>query len=136
MLTIEKNNITIIQQLNFKILAVALRSDGLILVTVKANEEITVDNVIEVVESVKILGEGKKMPLLIVVDKYTVPSVEARLYIATAASNPFATAEAYVVQSLSQKLVGNFYLNFNKPKRPTKIFNSEEKAVEWLKGFL
>lgn len=128
--------ISILKQVDFEMHSVALRSDGLVLVKVKGNDEINVENVVEVVSTLEKFGNGKKFPLLIVVGEYTLPSPEARTYIATPESNPFASAEAYVIQSFSQKLVGNVYLSLNKPARPTKMFNTEEKAVEWLKTFL
>jgi hypothetical protein len=129
-------DIQIIKQVNFEISSVALRSDGVMVARIKANEEIDVKHVIEIVNAMEQMGAGRKFPLLIIVGEYTLPSAEARNYIATAESDPFASAEAYVIQSLSQKLVGNVYLSLNKPARPTKLFTSEEKAVEWLKTFL
>ena len=120
----------------FDILSVSLREDGIVLIDVKANQDIDVKDVKDVVGALEQIGNGKKYPLLIVSGEYTLPTPEARAYIATAESDPFASAEAYVVTSLSQKLVGNVYLSFNKPARPTHIFTSEEKAVEWLKQFL
>ena len=128
--------IDIIKTAQFKILSVNLRSDGLVDVKVNGNEEIDIANVVEVVSALEKLGEGKRFPLLIVVGEYTLPTPEARAYIATPESDPFASAEAYVIQSFSQKLVGNVYLSFNKPARPTRLFTSEEKAIEWLKTFL
>ena len=128
--------IKILQTENFNTLSVEIRSDGLARVNVKANEEIDVKNVMEVVSVLEKFWDGKKYPLLIVVGEYTLPTPEARTYIATPESDPFACAEAYVIQSFSQKLVGNVYLSFNKPARPTRLFNDEEKAIEWLKTFL
>jgi hypothetical protein len=128
--------IQILKTVNFKILSVNLRSDGLVHVKIKGNEEIDVKNVVEVVSALEIFYEEKKFPLLIVVDEYTLPTPEARAYIATPESDPYASAEAYVIQSFTQKLAGNVYLSFNKPARPTRLFNSEEKAIEWLKTFL
>lgn len=132
----QKSNLEILQQIDFKILSVALRSDGIVLVNIKANEEIDVANVKEVVSALEKIGNGKKFPLLIVAGEYTLPTPEARAYIATAESDPYASAEAYVIQSFSQKLVGNVFLSFNKPARPTRLFNSQEKAIQWLKTFL
>ncbi len=40
-----------------------------------------------------------------------------------------------MISDLPQKIVGNFFLKFDKPARPTKIFTKEEEAVEWLKQF-
>lgn len=128
--------IQILKTVNFKILSVNLRSDGLVHVKIKGNEEIDVKNVVEVVSALETFYEEKKFPLLIVVDEYTLPTPEARAYIATPESDPYACAEAYVIQSFTQKLAGNVYLSFNKPARPTRLFNSEEKAIEWLKTFL
>ncbi|CAN5399194.1 hypothetical protein BH10BAC1_BH10BAC1_01290 [soil metagenome] len=127
--------ISILEQINFATLSVALRSDGIVQVKVKANDEIDVKHVVQVVDSLEKMGNGKKFPLLIVVGEYTLPTPEARAYIATPESDPFALAEAYVIQSFTQKLVGNVYLNLHKPARPTRMFNSEVKAIEWLKTF-
>lgn len=132
----QSNVIEILKQINFDNKAIALRSDGIVLVTIKTNEDVEIKDVVEVVSALEEIGKGKKFPLLIVSPKYTLPSPEARAYIATAESDPFACAEAYVIQSFSQKLVGNIYISFNKPARPTRIFTSEEKAIEWLKTFL
>lgn len=114
---------------------VTLDNNTYLCINVSGNEEITVDDVKSIAESCKELGEGKAYPLLIKVDKYTLPSAEARKYIAQADSNPYAKAEAYVISDLPQKIVGNFFIKFDKPARPTKIFTKEEEAIEWLKRF-
>lgn len=41
-------------------------------------------------------------------------------------------AKALLVNSLAHKLVGNFYLNVNKPYIKTKIFTQRDKALAWL----
>ena len=128
--------ITIIEKVDFPTLSINFRSDGIVLVKIRGNDEIDVKHVVQVVETLEKIGKGKKFPLLIVVDEYTLPTPEARAYIATPESNPYASAEAYVIQSFTQKLVGNVYLSLNKPARSTKMFTSEEKALEWLKAFL
>lgn len=125
-----------IKKIDFEFYSVALRSDGIIAVNVAGNQEIGVEDVKKVVDAIYKIGSGKVFPLLIVTGEYTLPTPEARAYIATPESDPYASAEAYVVKSFSQKLVGNVFLSFNKPSRPTRIFNSEEKALEWLKGYL
>lgn len=45
-------------------------------------------------------------------------------------------ASALVTDSLAYKLIGQFYLKVNKPKRPFNIFKSETEAIEWLKQFV
>lgn len=104
-------------------------------INVLGNEEISVDDVILIAEMCREIGGGEVLPLLINADEYTLPSAEARKFIAQKDSNPYAKAEAYVVKDLSQKIVGNFYLKVDKPARPTKIFSNEQEALEWLKQF-
>jgi len=48
--------------------------------------------------------------------------------------NLYTKATAFLISSTSMMLLGNFYLNFHHPTRPTKIFTSEEKAVAWLQN--
>lgn len=128
--------VKIIKEYIFEESSVNFRSDGLVWVCIKTTNDVEIKHVVEIVSALEEYGKGKKFPLLITTQKYTLPSPEARAYIATAESDPYASAEAYVIQSLAQKLVGNVYIQFNKPARPTRIFNSEEKAIEWLKTFL
>ena len=42
-------------------------------------------------------------------------------------------ASALVVKNSASRLVGNFFIRFNNPITPTKVFNNEEKALEWLR---
>ncbi len=128
--------VEIIKVYTFEESSVSFRSDGLVWVCIKTSNDVEIKHVVEIVGALEDYGKGKKYPLLITTPKFTLPNAKARAYIATAESDPFASAEAYVIQSFSQKLVGNSFLQFNKPARPTRIFSSEEKAIEWLKSFL
>lgn len=60
---------------------------------------------------------------------------EARQYLASDEAGRIFEAQAYVTRSTSSKIIGNFIMNFNKPACPVKLFNSEEKAVEWFDEF-
>ena len=116
--------------------SMSLRSDGIVQVDINSGEEMDVKHIKRGVGFLKEISDGKKFPLLFVVGEFSLPSAKARLYEASEESNPYASAEAYVINSLAQKLVGNFYLKTNKPFRPTKFFRSIEEATEWLKEFL
>lgn len=135
-LFIKSKDTGIVSEKKFDIISLAIRTDGIASVKVNANVDIEISHVKLIVNALEDLGKGKVFPLLIVVGEFTLPTPEARAYIATAEADPYASAEAYVIKSFSQKLVGNVYLSFNKPARPTRLFNDEEKAVEWLKTFL
>ena len=60
---------------------------------------------------------------------------EAREYMA-ADGSLFITAGALLVNNSLTKMLGNLFLNINKPKVPTRIFTEEEEAKKWLKQFL
>src|ERR1041385_4460157 len=42
-------------------------------------------------------------------------------------------AQAIVVNSLANRLIGNFIIKFHKPGAPTRLFSSYELAILWLK---
>lgn len=57
---------------------------------------------------------------------------EVRDWAANPQGNKNTYADALVINSLPHKLLANFYMRFNKPVKPTKIFNQREKALKWL----
>ncbi len=63
-------------------------------------------------------------------------SKEAREFMA-AYVNPRRKATALLTRyNLATLILANFYMKFNQPKTPTKLFNHEEEAVNWLKHML
>ena len=59
---------------------------------------------------------------------------EIREWAADSTGNHYTISDAIVIGSLSQKIISDFYLKFNKPVKPTKIFYSLDKAAEWTLG--
>jgi hypothetical protein len=45
----------------------------------------------------------------------------------------YRIALAIIVDNLAHRLVGNFFIKFNKPKSPAKLFTSKDEAIEWLR---
>jgi len=43
-----------------------------------------------------------------------------------------AMAQALVVNTLGIKLIANFYIMFNQPRREARIFDDVQEALEWL----
>lgn len=43
---------------------------------------------------------------------------------------------AVVVQNFAYKLITDFYLKVQKPKRPFAVFTDKEKAIQWCKQFV
>lgn len=128
--------VNIISQIKNKFSNVSLRNDGIVEVNLVPEQDFTIENAREISAALFQLGNGKKFPVMIVAGEYTAPTPETRNFVADERSNKYILAEAYVIITLSQKIIGNFYLEYNKPARPTKLFDSKEKATEWLKQFI
>ena len=99
------------------------------------DSEIEIADALQNYEATKILT--KKDKYLVLVDGRVSLSVskEAKAF-AAQSKNDGRTATALLFTSTANKLIGNFYIKVNKPTVPTKIFSSEQKAIEWLETFL
>ncbi len=62
-------------------------------------------------------------------------SKDARAFFATKQVTDLNIAMALITNSLTSKILANFFMKFNKPASPTKMFNSKEKALAWLDTF-
>ena len=114
---------------------VFLRDDGIIQINTK-DHTYSVNDVIEINNAQGELCNGIKRPAVTFVDPYSNIESDAREYMATFESTRFSTAEAFVISSVGQKILANFYLKVNKPTVPTKIFTNLNSAVEWLRDYL
>lgn len=57
---------------------------------------------------------------------------EIREWSASTSGNNYTYVDAIVISNFAQKLIADFYLKFNKPQMPTRIFKSKEKALDWI----
>ncbi len=103
--------------------------------SIKDNVEIFVDDIHLIVNTQKQLN-GSKSPILIFGGQYSTTNTETLKYISVNENMPFSKCAAFIVSSISQKLLGNFYLKIYKPQRPTRFFNHKEDAINWLKQYL
>jgi hypothetical protein len=77
---------------------------------------------------------GKFKPsLLVIYSEDNMFSKDAREYISSEEVSDILKADAFVIKGLALRIIGNGYLKINKPKRPTRLFNSKEDAIDWLK---
>lgn len=60
---------------------------------------------------------------------------EVREWAASPLNNNYTIVDAIVINSFPQKILADFYIRYNKPVKPTKIFNSLEKAGNWINEF-
>jgi hypothetical protein len=98
--------------------------------------EVTLENVTEVSRHLKKLSKGKKVPVFTDMRGLKSMTREARLFLSGEDAAQVTSAAALLIGSPLSKVIGNFFMGINKPPYPTKLFTSEEKALQWLKGFI
>lgn len=97
-------------------------------------DELKIKIVRDSISTILELCNDKAYPFLIdCTNLYGIMNPEIKKILAkNSALNKIREAEAFVVDSLSTRLVINFYLKFNKPNCPYKIFNNKPDAIKWL----
>ena len=129
--------VDIIERIELDASIVSLRNDGLIQVEMKEIErEVSLEDVEAMTSSLGKLGNGKRFPVLILVKRFNPISKEASEFSASEAAGIYTIADAIVITNFAIRIASNFYIKMFKPVRPTKMFGSEERAVEWLKTLL
>ena len=76
------------------------------------------------------LAQGGEYAILFDANKSGNISFEAREEFAKSKKRK---AVAIVTNSLANKLLGNFFINFHKPLSSSRIFSEEQSAIEWLR---
>ena len=79
-------------------------------------------------------GGGQAPPILVDIRRSGGISREARTYL----GDPMGTyaALALLVGSVATQMIANFFIALNHPKIPTRIITDEEKALQWLRGYV
>ncbi len=75
-------------------------------------------------------------PCLLVTDLRHIKNTtkEARAYYISNNPKDLVKAVALITPSIVSTIIANFFINFNSPKIPIKMFTHMDKAIEWLKG--
>ena len=115
---------------------IILTGEGIIELHASENHVYTIDDVKENVRAFGELTGNQKAPVLIIGGSFSSVTNETREFMATEESLKYSKAEAFLITSLAQKILVNFYIKFNKPLVPTRVFNDKIEAVKWLKSFI
>lgn len=110
--------------------------DGIARTKVKPNSEISLNHAIENSNAVNSLFTEKKFPILIDARGIRSMTRDAREFFSTRGRDTKTCAFGIIIKSPISRTVGNFFLGLNKPAVPTRLFDNEENAVEWLKHHL
>lgn len=101
------------------------------------NVDVSTDDAKECVAVARgILGPGASLPLRVDLRRIRSLSSGARDYLSGPEALAIAPAVGIVIGSPLSRAIGNFYLGFNRPGVPTKLFTDFASADKWLESFL
>ena len=79
------------------------------------------------------LSDGNTFAVLTDASNFFSTTSELRQLLASKEFTDLRFATAIVTQSMANKIIGNFFIKVNRHASPTKLFSTEELALEWLK---
>lgn len=126
---------TLSKKITFGNFEVEINDFGFYKVSVNDSEEFCVEDLKKLVNAQAELG-AEKLPVLVLCSEHASTNSELLHAIAKNINNPYSNADAFVIKSIAQKILANFYIKINKPERPTKFFNNTDEAINWLKPFI
>ena len=77
-------------------------------------------------------GNGIKFYNIVNVGDLTTPSADAQQASCSEEGSVYKYADAFVINSLAQKILANIYMKINKPVVPTRFFNNLDAAKLWI----
>lgn len=112
---------------------VKLSFDGKVLLTeIIDNMELEKEDVLENFEASQKLTKGKPYISLVITAPFTNITKEAREATNQAHYYEHTIAQALVVKTLAQRIMGNFLISLYKKYCPQRIFTNRDEAVKWL----
>lgn len=115
---------------------IIIRDDGIMHVHIKLEYSLEMEHSKAIVEARTKLADGHRYPIMYTATQFLILSNDSREYLASESRSTLVIADAFVINSLPQRLLARLYKKFNKPVRPAEIFENENDAIEWLKQFV
>jgi hypothetical protein len=110
--------------------------EGDILFFVFKKNKIDLESAKKSVEIRTEITSGVSYPMYIDISEIKSVSKEARDYLAGGKAIEHISASALLAGSLRSKMLGTFYLSFNNPGIPVKLFTDKADALKWLRKFV
>ncbi len=110
-----------------------LTDDDILIVECNDNHIFELSEIKEIVNASGELTNGRKVPTLTIPGEFSDATKEALEFIFSASSAEFSSSDAYLVNTLAHKILGNFYFKIKKPSVPTRLFQDKKTALNWLK---
>lgn len=121
-------------EIRLKHASLCMREDNIVQLNGR-DHTYSVDDILEINKAIGELTEERRTLLLVIASQYSIVDNEARKFMSKPEAAPYSIAEAYVIKSLAQRLLINFFIRVSGTPVPTSFFTDVPSAVKWLKGF-
>lgn len=123
---------SVIKKAETQIAHVSLCSDGIIRVMIKKQADIDAQQLKILFDAFNQIVEGKAYAYIYYTEDMTSNFIDDGRAFAKREEFSFPKiCNAVIVTRLAHKLIANFYLKFNKPHYPYKVFNDMNEAEKW-----
>ena len=110
--------------------------DGIIRFVCLPDVEWTLEDTQQVIAFGIQVGQGTKRPVLVDARQLKTWNRQTQTQFADEEAAKHTSALALLVNPSVNKMIGILFMAISRPPYPVRMFESEAKAVEWLKGFL
>lgn len=132
----ENNNYPFTKEIVTNTVRIRLLTNDIIHYTFLPNSEVNeIEHQLNHNALFELVDSSKKYPVLIDGDDFANVTPEGRKLIRQLEPLIPISARAIVIKILGQRILANFFIRFQKPMIPTKIFNNYEDALNWLYTF-
>jgi hypothetical protein len=111
-----------------------LRPDGIVHVVWTPRTTVLLEDAVATLDAMVKLTGGRPSPLL--VDMRDTGPQERRTRAEWTSRTGLQSAVALIVGTPLSRMLGSLLLLVNKPQFPVRLFDNEESALAWLKGFV
>ena len=123
-----------IKEFSDRLCQIKLRSDYILQVNTTKDVEYGTSEAAQVIKNMLDFADNKQFYILIVSGDYANVTYESIKLLSSPIAMSYSLAKAYVINSLPQKLMANFYLKTLKTNKPVKFFRNQTDAEQWLKS--
>jgi hypothetical protein len=109
-----------------------LGEDGIVHLRPHARRQQTLDDAVENVAAVGRLAGAERRPLLVHFQEAVALTPECRAYYTSENATNVVCKVAMVTSSMLGRVIGNIMIGMTDSVTPVRLFDSEERALEWL----
>ena len=128
----KQNSYKILDCIQLKHTKIELRSDDIIQFFYGDHIHFTLDEAQELEDAVKQITKGTTYKSLRIAGEYSSLDIGVMKYLSRGKGSLYTLADAFIIHSLPQRILANFYIKVQQPYVPTAFFSKVSEAEAWL----